>query len=92
MTRYTGFTTDATSVAGAGLAVVGASHFVAPQAFAPITAPLFPDNTTAWTLRNGVNELIVGIALTNHRTRRIGWAFLVAYLGHLGYRALQARS
>ena len=91
MSSPTAFPTDKISIAGTGLAIVGASHFVAPQAFAPITSPLFPDNTRAWTLPNGGAETAIGMALTNRRTRPIGWFGLAAYLGFLGFRALQAQ-
>ncbi len=33
---------DAVSLIGGGLAAVGLTHFVKPELFAPITAPVFP--------------------------------------------------
>ena len=83
---------DAVSLIGGGLVAVGLTHFVKPELFAPITAPVFPDDTTTWTYRNGACETAIGVALVSPRTRRLGLAGLAGYLGFLGYRAVQAKS
>ncbi|EON31456.1 membrane protein [Gordonia terrae C-6] len=82
---------DAVSLLGGGLAATGVAHFVAPQVFASITAPVFPDDTTTWTYRNGASETAIGLALVLPRTRRLGLIGLAGYLGFLGYRAALAR-
>ncbi|GAC54975.1 hypothetical protein [Gordonia amicalis] len=82
----------AVSLIGGGLAAVGLTHFVKPEVFAPITAPVFPEDTTTWTYRNGACETAIGVALVSRRTRRPGLAGLAGYLGFLGYRAVQAKS
>ncbi|GAC68470.1 hypothetical protein [Gordonia soli] len=91
MSSRSGTSLDAVSYAGIGVAAVGLGHFVVPQAFAPITAPVFPDDTKTWTYRNGATETAIGAALISPRTRKIGWAGLAAYVGFLGYRAVQSR-
>jgi len=63
---------DAVSLIGGGLAAVGLTHFVKPELFAPITAPVFPEDTTTWTYRNGACETAIGVALVSPRTRRLG--------------------
>ncbi|MEO9329570.1 hypothetical protein [Gordonia aurantiaca] len=83
---------DAISLIGAGTAAVGVAHFIKPEAFAPITAPVFPEDTTTWTHRNGACETAIGVALVSPRTRRIGVLGLAAYVGFLGYRAVKSKS
>ncbi|WP_055477165.1 hypothetical protein [Gordonia sp. HS-NH1] len=82
---------DKVSLVGGGLAAMGLAHFVAPQAFAPITEPVFPDDTTTWTYRNGACETAIGAALVSKRTRRLGLVALAGYVGFLGYRAALAK-
>ena len=83
---------DAVSLIGLGTAAVGVAHFVKPEAFAPITAPVFPEDTTTWTYRNGACETAIGLALVSPRTRRLGLAGLAGYVGFLGYRAVKSKA
>ncbi|WP_315772960.1 hypothetical protein [Rhodococcoides kroppenstedtii] len=78
------------AVAGVALAATGAAHFVAPDAFRPITAPVFPDDTRTWTYRNGASELAIGTAIAIPATRKIGLVGLAVYVGFLGFRAATA--
>ncbi|MFC9979190.1 hypothetical protein [Gordonia sp. NPDC127522] len=82
---------DAVSLLGGGLAATGVAHFIKPEIFAPITEPVFPDDTTTWTYRNGACETAIGLALVSPRTRRLGLAGLAGYVGFLGYRAAIAK-
>lgn len=77
--------------AGVLLAGVGASHFVAPEVYQPLTAPLFPEDTQGWIYRNGATELAIGLALATGKRplRRIGLAGLAGYLGWLGVNAVK---
>lgn len=68
---------------GAGLALVGVAHFVAPQAFEPITKGAFPDDTEKWIKVNGASETAIGAALAVPATRKLGFAGLAAYTGWL---------
>ena len=77
-------------VAGFGLAATGLAHFVSPRAFEPTTKLVFPENTTQWTYSNGATETLVGLAIANKRTRKIGYVGLVAYIGFLASRVLTA--
>jgi uncharacterized membrane protein len=71
---------------GLGLACVGAAHFTAPAAFDPLTERAFPHETRRWTYRNGVSELLIGLALSARRTRSLGGVGLIAYLSFLATR------
>ncbi|WP_238421033.1 hypothetical protein [Gordonia sp. 'Campus'] len=77
---------DRVSIAGVAVAGLGAAHFCAPQLFAPITQPLFPEDTRGWTYRNGATETAIGAGLIASRTRPVAVAGLAAYLGFLAYR------
>lgn len=77
-------------VAGFGLAATGLAHFVSPQVFEPITKAAFPENTTRWTYSNGATETLVGLAISNRRTRKIGYVGLIGYIGFLASRVLKA--
>ena len=78
------------TVAGVALAATGAAHFVAPDAFRPITEPVFPDDTRTWTYRNGASELAIGTAIAIPATRKIGLVGLAVYVGFLGFCAATA--
>ncbi|PXX65598.1 hypothetical protein DFR70_104663 [Nocardia tenerifensis] len=71
---------------GLGLAGTGAAHFTAPRAFDPLTARAFPRATRRWTYRNGLTELVLGLAITFRRSRPIGSIGFIAYLAFLGTR------
>ena len=73
------------------LTAIGAAHFAAPDVFAQITKPVFPENTQDWVVRNGVTESAIGAAMMLKPTRKLG---LFALLGHavwLGYNAANAK-
>lgn len=72
--------------AGTVLAGVGASHFVAPQAYEPITAAAFPHDTRSWTYRNGATELALGLGLRSRRSalRKLSIAGVGAYVLWIG--------
>lgn len=79
-----------TGIFGLGLAAVGIAHFVAPKAFVPITKDVFPDDTQTWIYRNGASETAIGAAISCPKTRKLGFAGLVAYAAWLGSRAAGA--
>ncbi|MEO5876024.1 MAG: hypothetical protein ABIS86_09335 [Streptosporangiaceae bacterium] len=74
--------------AGILLAVTGVAHLVTPKPFEMITKPLFPENTAAWVRRNGLTELVLGVAVAVPQTRRAGLAGFGVYSGWLGRRAV----
>ncbi|WP_020668788.1 hypothetical protein [Amycolatopsis nigrescens] len=73
------------------LAGTGAAHFAAPALFEPVSAAAFPKDTRQWVYRNGATELTLGLALAGKRTRKLGAAGLVGYVGWLGSRVLAQR-
>lgn len=75
---------------GLGVAGTGLAHFVVPQAFESITKLAFPENTREWTYANGASETLIGLALSNSRSRVYGLIGVVAYVGFLGRRVVQA--
>lgn len=77
-------------VAGLGLAATGVAHFITPKTFEPITKPAFPEDTTKWTYTNGATETLVGLAIANKRTRKLGYLGLIGYIGFLASRVLRA--
>ncbi|WP_194832415.1 hypothetical protein [Nocardia sp. XZ_19_369] len=76
---------------GLGLAGTGAAHFTAPQAFDPLTARAFPRATRRWTYRNGLTEVVLGLAITFRRSRPLGSVGFIAYLAFLAARFSGAR-
>ena len=74
---------------GVLLAGVGASHFVAPDVYEPMTSAVFPEDTREWVYRNGASELAIGLALATGKRplRRIGLVGLAGYLAWLGGNA-----
>lgn len=78
------------TLSGLGLAATGIAHFVAPQLFKPITAPVFPENTDEWIKRNGASETVIGFAIASPATRRLGFLGLMVYGAFLGSRAAKA--
>ncbi|WP_338770024.1 hypothetical protein V7968_06835 [Nocardia vulneris] len=76
---------------GLGLAGTGAAHFTAPRAFDPVTARAFPRATRRWTYRNGLTEMVLGLAITFRRSRPIGSVGFIAYLAFLASRLAGAR-
>jgi hypothetical protein len=75
---------------GWGIAGTGLAHFVVPQAFESITKPAFPENTREWIYANGASETLIGLAISDSRTRVYGLAGLAAYVGFLGSRVVRA--
>lgn len=80
-----------TRLFGLGLAATGAAHFVAPDAFVPLTKVAFPEDTHAWIKHNGTIELGLGVAIAAKPTRGLGFAGLAVYGGWLASKALAAR-
>lgn len=78
------------TISGLGLAATGVAHFVAPQLFEPITAPVFPDDTSEWIKRNGASETVIGFAIAAPATRKLGFLGLAIYGAFLGSRAAKA--
>lgn len=74
---------------GLGLAATGIAHFIAPQYFKEITRTAFPENTDAAIQQNGAIETVTGLAIACSRTRKLGFAALLAYGGWLGFNASQ---
>ena len=77
----------------AGLSLVGAglTHFVAPQAFEPITKPVFPRDTARHIKTNGTIETALGVALLIPKTRKLAAIGGLGYLGYLGANAARNR-
>lgn len=70
------------------VAALGVGHFVAPKQFASIVKPVFPADTDAWVLRNGVMESAIGTSMMVPKLRKLGVVGLLGYIGWLGYRAV----
>jgi uncharacterized membrane protein len=68
-------------------AIVGISHFFAPDVYKPITAPAFPDNTDQAIQVNGACETAIGLAIASQRTRKLGLLGAGVYAGWLGFNA-----
>lgn len=75
---------------GLVLVATGLAHLVLPRLFARITAPVFPENTTAWVRVNGLSEAAIGVALAGRRTRLSGLIGSIVYLLHLTDHAIAA--
>lgn len=75
--------------AGTLLAGIGASHFVAPTAYEPLTASVFPHDTRSWVYRNGATELALGLGLRSRKSalRKLSIVGIGAYLLMLGANA-----
>lgn len=72
---------------GIGLALVGISHFFAPDVYRSATALAFPENTDQAIQINGAAETGLGLAIACQKTRKLGFVGLLAYTGWLGYNA-----
>ncbi|MDT4915701.1 MAG: hypothetical protein QOI15_1374 [Pseudonocardiales bacterium] len=81
-----------TSKIGFLVAAAGAAHFAKPEAFEPITAKAFPNDTRDWVMRNGAAETGIGLAMMLKPTRTLGVLGLLAYTGWLGYNAANAQT
>lgn len=66
--------------AGLTLAVVGLSHFVAPQIYEGMTKAAFPDNTRTHVYVDGAVETVIGLGIAGAATRKVSLAALVGYL------------
>lgn len=84
-------TDRALTLAGAGLALTGVAHFVAPERFDVITRGAFPDDTRAWTFRNGALETVLGTGVAVASTRRAALVGVAAYVGWIGLNAARHR-
>lgn len=69
---------------GAGIALTGMAHFIAPKIFVPITEGAFPDDTDKWIKVNGASETAIGLAIAAPATRKLGFAGLGVYTAWLG--------
>lgn len=74
-------------LAGIALAATGLAHFAKPQLFESITAPAFPERTSAHIFTNGGIETAIGIALIVPQTRRLAAIGGIGYLVYLGANA-----
>lgn len=72
------------TLAGVGLAGVGAAHYVRPQLFESITVAAFPRDTRQHIYINGGIETALGLGLAARKTRKLA---LVGALGYLAYLA-----
>lgn len=75
---------------GFGIAGTGLAHLVLPQAFESITKLAFPENTREWIYANGASETLIGLAISDSRSRVYGLVGLAAYVGFLGSRVVRA--
>ena len=75
---------------GLGVAGTGLAHFVVPQAFESLVKPAFPENTREWIYANGACETLIGLAISDSRSRVYGWVGLAVYVGFLGSRVVRA--
>lgn len=74
---------------GIGTALVGIAHFIVPDQFRALTRVAFPNNTDQAIQQNGAIETVVGAAIACKKTRKAGFALLLAYGGWLGFNAAQ---
>ncbi len=72
---------------GIVLALVGISHFFAPDAYRSMTQVAFPENTDQAIQINGAAETGLGALIACRKTRKLGILGLFAYTGWLGYNA-----
>lgn len=68
---------------GFALAGAGLSHFATPQLWEPITKPLFPYRTRRHIYTNGGIETVLGVGLTNRKTRSLAVVGLIGYAAYL---------
>ncbi len=76
---------------GLAVAVVGASHFRKPDAFASINRLAFGRHDRAHSYANGAIETVIGLGLTRSKTRRLALAGALPYSLYLGTNVLRTR-
>ena len=72
------------TLAGLGLAGIGAAHYVQPQLFESITVAAFPRDTKQHIYVNGGIETALGLGLAVRKTRKLA---IVGALGYVAYLA-----
>ena len=72
------------TLAGLGLAGLGAAHFVRPELFDYLTQQAFPHDTRKHLYIDGGIETAIGLGLASPKTRKL------AVVGLLGYGAYLA--
>ena len=72
------------TLAGLGLAGIGAAHFVRPELFDDLTQQAFPRETRKHLYIDGGVETAIGLGLASRKTRKL------AVIGLLGYGAYLA--
>jgi uncharacterized membrane protein len=75
-------------VIGAFVLFAGIMHFANPSFFNEIVPPWLPPSEAFWTYVSGVAEIIIGVLLLRHSTRRVGalaaiWLFIAVYPANL---------
>ena len=76
---------------GLAVATIGLTHFVTPEAYAPITEAAFPCDIRRHTYIDGGIETLIGLGLVAGRTRTAALVGLTAYAGYLGVNVLRNR-
>lgn len=76
---------------GLALAGAGLSHLAAPQLWQPISKPLFPHRTRRHVYTNGGIETVLGVGLSNRKTRSWTVVGLIGYAAYLGGNAIRNR-
>lgn len=81
----------AATVGGLVLAGTGVSHFIRPELFEGITAPIFPRETRKHIYANGAMETAIGLGFAVPQTRKLAVAGLLAYGAYLAGNAVRSR-
>lgn len=79
------------TLTGLSLLGAGVTHFIRPQLFEGITAPLFPEDTGRHIKTNGSIETAIGAGLLVPQTRRLAVLGLVGYGAYLAANAVRNR-
>jgi uncharacterized membrane protein len=76
---------------GVLLTAAGLSHFIKPDLYQPIVAPIFPDDTAKHIQINGSIETALGLGLVVRKTRKLALLGVLGYIAYLGANAARNR-
>ncbi len=79
------------TLAGLGLAGLGAAHFVRPELFDDLTQQAFPRETRKHLYIDGGIETAIGLGLVSPKTRKLALLGLVGYGAYLAGNVVRNR-
>jgi len=79
------------TLAGLGLAGLGAAHFVRPELFDGLTQQAFPRDTRKHLYIDGGIETAIGLGLASRKTRKLAVIGLVGYGAYLAGNVVRNR-